>query len=213
MHLLIDGQTRALTPLKDFRAQHALPPEFQVALFEPKDYTGLGSIERAGAQLNSLRQTVLEAIAPRLTPDMLFHVVLPRLEHLFEQKLYAINPVVGLNDAEIGFAVSGFSDVLRHWGYALVRARLEKQPHPEFARVYGAWLNNSIRISQTLHPYTHGAQTWRIQVLTHAYGRFGLAVHTAETTYYVYDAALGCPAEGFMQTLLADVVRAIEARL
>jgi hypothetical protein len=213
MNFLIDGQPRTLSPLKDFRAQHGLPPEFKVSLFEPKDYAGLGNIERAGADLNAVRHLVLASIPPHVTQATLFSDALPRLERVFEQQLYAINPVVGLKDVEIGFAVSGFADVCRAWGYAFVRARIDKTPLPDFNHIYADWLYSSIRVSQTLHPYAHQGQTWQIQVLTHAYGRFGLVVHSGQAAHYVYDAALACPAEGYMLTLLSEVVQTFATRL
>jgi hypothetical protein len=212
MQFLIDGQARTLTPLKDFRAQHGLPPAFKVSRFEPKNYASLGSIERAGAELNAVRRAVLEAIPPRLTQEALFAHVLPQLEHVFEAQLYTINAVVGLKEVEIGFAVSGFADVCRAWGYAAVRARLAKAPLPDFNHVYAEWLYSSIRVSQTLHPYPHEGQVWQVQVLTHAYGRFGLVVHRSAETQYVYDAALACPAEGYMLTLLSEVVESLGQR-
>ena len=46
---------------------------------------------------------------------------LPQYARLFEDKLYEINPQVGLKDVEIEFAVAGFSDVLHHVAYGLLR--------------------------------------------------------------------------------------------
>src|SRR5688572_28086797 len=147
MQFLIDGQPRTLIAIKDFRAQHNLPAEFKVSLFEPKDYTGLGSIERAGTELNAVRRAVLDAIPPRITPEALLSFVLPNVERVFEDQLYAINSHVGLRDAEIGFAASGFADVCRAWGYAYLSSRMAKAPLPDFNRVYMDWLNTSIRVS------------------------------------------------------------------
>jgi hypothetical protein len=206
MLFLIDGHPRTLISIKDFRAQFNLPPEFKVSLFEPKDYAGLGSIERAGTELNSVRRAVLDAIPPRITQQTLLADVLPNLERGFEAQLYAINAQVGLKDAEIGFAVSGFSDVCRAWSYAYLRAHIAKSAPPDFNSIYADWLNDSIRVSQTRHPY----QSWQVQVLTHAYGRFGLIVHMDKETHYLYDPSLACPAEGYMQTLLIEVIRALE---
>jgi hypothetical protein len=209
MHFMIDGQPRPLTDIKDFRAQFNLPSEFKVSLFEPKDYTGLGSIERAGAELNSVRRAVLDAIPQRITVDMLIGSVLPDIERVFEARLYAINAQVGLKDAEIGFAVSGFSDVCRAWSYAYLRTRIDKSPPPDFNILYADWLNNSIRVSQTRHPY----QSWQVQVLTHAYGRFGLIIHMDKETHYLYDPSLACPAEGYMLNLLSEVIQTITEHL
>ncbi len=209
MNFIIDGQPRTLISIKDFRAQHHLLSEFKLSLFEPKDYTGLGSIERAGAELNAVRRAVLEAIPQRITGETLLTTVLPNLERVFEDQLYAINVQVGLKDVEIGFAVSGFADVCRAWGYAYLRSRIDKAPAPDFNAVYADWLNNSIRVSQARHPY----QTWQVQVLTHAYGRFGLVIHASDAAHYVYDPSLACPAEGYMMTLLSEVIQNITEHL
>jgi hypothetical protein len=209
MDFLINGQPRTLIPIKDFRAQHDLPPEFKVSLFEPKDYVGLGSIERAGTELNTVRRALLDSIPQNITSESLLSTVLPSLERLFEDQLYTINEQVGLKDAEIGFAVSGFSDVCRAWSYAYLRARIDKSGTPDFNVVYADWLNSSIRVSQTRHPY----RAWQVQVLTHAYGRFGLIIHTATDTHYLYDPSLACPAEGYMLNLLSEVLQHISERL
>jgi hypothetical protein len=205
MQFIIDGEMRDFMPIKEFRAAYGLPPEFSVARFEPKDYAGLGSIERAGTELNAVRRTVLDALPERVPFAELLNL-LSDLTRVFEQQLYAINAQVSLKDAEIGFAVSGFDDVCRHWGYGAVRSRVEKKALPDFASIYDDWLNNSIRVSQTRHLYRHDGQSWAVQVMTHAYGRFGLMIHTGDATHYVYDAALACPAEGYMHALLSDVV-------
>jgi hypothetical protein len=57
MKLLIDGISHTFMPIRAFRTAHNLPPEFGVALFEPKDYTGLGSINRAGAEERRARDS------------------------------------------------------------------------------------------------------------------------------------------------------------
>ncbi len=46
---------------------------------------------------------------------------------------------------------------------------------------------------------------WSIRLIAHAYGRAELIVETPNATYYVHDPALGCPAEGFMASLLMEV--------
>src|SRR5262245_64156367 len=97
MLLTIDGQPREFTPIKDFRAAHDLPPEFGVALFEPKDYAGLGRIDRAGAELNGVRAALLDALPTQIkAPSWLSF--LPDYARLFEAKLYEINAQVGLKD-------------------------------------------------------------------------------------------------------------------
>ncbi len=201
MRLTIDGSPRAFTPIKAFRAAHNLPPDFGVALFEPKDYAGLGRIDHAGAELNSLRAAVIAALPSRTTPAQWISFI-PQLTRRFTDQLYAINTQVKLRDVEIEFAAAGFADVCQALGYALFQPTM-----PPFEAIYGRWLDETTRISQTVHHYGD----WRVQIVTHAYGRAGLIVYAGDETYYVQDAALGCPAEGFMAALLAEVAAHILA--
>jgi hypothetical protein len=204
MRLTIDGQLRAFIPIKQFRAEYGLPVEFGVSLFEPKEWEGLGRIDRAGAELNRVRAAVLAALPASLSPSGWLSF-LPDLSRLFENKLWEINPQVGLKDVEIEFAVGGFSDVCQAMGYALLRAQAAGEPGPDFNRVYADWLDSTTRVFSQVHPYTHEGETWQVQIVAHAYGRAGLLIQTPTTTHYVHDAALGCPAEGFMAALLAEV--------
>jgi hypothetical protein len=210
MQLIIDGHVRVFVDLRLFRARFALPPEFGVALFEPKDFTGLGSIDRAGPQLNAVRAAVLGAIPPRLAPRELAEL-LPRLSAQFRQQLYAINDHVGLRDVEIDYAVSGFEEICRELHYALLRARRGDGPPPAFPHIYQHWLQSMTRVSQRLHLYDHQGERWSVQIVTTAYGRAGMIVHTPGGIHYIRDAALACPAEGFMLALLRDVVAALLA--
>jgi hypothetical protein len=195
MRLTIEGVPRLFEPIKGFRAAHDLPQDFGVALFEPKDYSGLGRIDQAGVDLNGVRAAVLGAIPPGLSlRDWL--VFIPELTRLFTAKLNEINPRVNLRDVEIEFAAAGFADVCQAAVYALLRGA-----SPSFEAVYGEWLGGSARVSQTVHAYGE----WRIQIVTHAYGRVGLIVDTGEMVHYVADSSLGCPAEGYMAALLAEV--------
>ncbi len=200
MRLTIDGAPREFIPIKAFRQAHDLPPEFGVALFEPKDYTGLGRIDQAGAELNALRAAVLAAIPPDLLLSQWLSFA-PELTRLFTDKLYAINSNVRLHDVEIEFAAAGFADVCQ----AVIYARLRDATPPPFEAIYGAWLDQTARVSQTLHPY----RDWQVQMVTHAYGRAGMIVHRADQTDYVQDSSLGCPAEGYMAALLAEVAQHI----
>jgi len=202
--LTIDGLSYTFTPVKDFRAAHNLPPEFGVSYFAPKDYSGLGRIDRAGAELNSVREAVLSAL-PEKIPAVQWLSVLPDLTQLFQNKLYEINPQVGLKDVEIEYAVSGFSDVCQAYAYALVRAHAAHQPTPDFRVVYTDWLSGTARIFAEEYPYLHQGQQWNIRIVAHSYGRIGLLIQAGETTHAVYDPALACPAEGFMTVLLGEV--------
>ena len=189
-------------PIKTFRAAHQLPPEFGVALFEPKDYSGLGRIDQAGADLNGVRTAVLAAIPAMLSLQQWLSLI-PELTHLFTDQIYAINPKVNLHDVEIEFAAAGFSDVCQAVVYAMLRTR--SATLPSFEAIYGDWLDQTARVSQTVHAYGD----WRVQIVTHAYGRAGLIVQMEAETAYVQDAALGCPAEGYMASLLAEVAARI----
>lgn len=212
MRLLIDNTPREFIDIKTFRANHGLPAAFGVNFFEPKDYSGLGRIDRAGAELNSLRQAVLAAIPAQMTPEgaLLF---LPELARCFEEQLYAINAAVGLRDAEVGFAVAGFDDVCRALLYALIQARRAGTVPPAFPALYTTWLENTLRISQKRHSYLHTDEVWQVQIVNHVYGRVGLIVRTGQAVYYVRDMALACPAEGFMFGLLSAVAARVMAAL
>jgi hypothetical protein len=199
MRLTIGAEPRQFLPIKAFRAAHDLPPEFGVALFEPKDFAGLGRIDQAGADLNAVRAAVLAAIPPELSLRE-WMTFIPELTRLFTNKLYEINTRVNLHDVEIEFAAAGFADVCQTAVYALLRGAA-----PGFEAVYGEWLDGSARVSQAVHEY--GA--WRVQIVTHAYGRAGLIVETGSATHYVADASLGCPADGYMASLLAEVFERI----
>jgi hypothetical protein len=202
MRLTIDGVAHRFTPIKSFRESHHLPPEFGAALFEPKDYSGLGRIDQSGAELNGVRAAVLAAIAPSLTLQQWLSFI-PELTRFFTDQLYAINAKVRLHDVEIEFAAAGFADVCQAVIYARLRNRGET-PIP-FEAIYGEWLDQTVRVSQTIHLYGD----WQVQIVTHAYGRAGLIVQMGDEIAYVQDGALGCPAEGYMAALLAEVAARI----
>lgn len=204
MRLTLNDHDYIFIPVKDFRAAHDLPSEFGVGLFEPKDYSGLGRIDNAGTALNTARAAMLEAIPAQL-PLLRWSSFLPELTRLFEYQLRAINHQVGLKDVEIEYAVSGFSDALQAYLYALLNAHATHLPAPTFHTVYNNWLNSTARLFAQKYPFSLAGETANVQIIAHAYGRVGLLIHTASTTYAVYDPALACPAEGFMTTLLAEV--------
>jgi hypothetical protein len=211
MHLTIDGSPRPLVPIKDFRAAHNLPPEFGVVYFEPKDYDGLGRIDRAGAELNTVRAAMLDALPATMTARN-WLTFLPDYARLFESQLYAINAQVGLKDVEIEFAVAGLSDVCQALAYALLRPDSPSTRSGEgdggrglFHAVYSQWLDNSLKVFTQVYPYTHANENWQMQIFAHAYGRAGMLVRRPDAADYVYDPALGCPAEGFMAALLGEI--------
>jgi hypothetical protein len=212
MHLWIDGRAYDFIPLKTFRAEYHLPDSFGVALFEPKDYTDLGSIEHAGEALNQVHDKILARIPDHLSlMDLL--ACKDDLQNYFHQCLLEINDQVRLHPPEIEFAVAGFGDVLQGLVYALIRHHStypDLPPTPDlFTQAYHEWLMDSVRVSQTLHPYPYPDDAWSVQVVTHAYGRVGLIIHTPHTFHYVYDSRLACPAEGYMHNLLSDMATAL----
>ncbi len=206
----LDGIEHDFTPVKDFRAAHQLPADFGVGTFAPKDYTGLGRIDRAGSDLNAVREAVLAALPATIAAPNWLNV-LPDLGRLFEEQLYGINPQVGLKAVEIEYAVSGFNDVCQAVAYALVRARAAHTPPPDFRAIYGDWLNGTLKVMAEPYAYEHEGQRWTIQLVAHAYGRMGLRIQVGERIYAVYDPALACPAEGFMTAMLGEVTARMTA--
>jgi hypothetical protein len=210
MNLLLDGAPRAFTPIAAYRARHGLPPAFGAAAFQPKDFTGLGSIERAGPALAILRDETLAAaaeLARTLHTPHDWLAALPTLHEAFAARLRAANHAVRLREEEIDFAVGGFGDVCHAFVFAWLRASLTAAAAPSFDAVYAGWLNASARVLPDVYPYVHGGETWRVHLVTSAYGRVGLRIRRPEAADddYVSDPALGCPAEGYMERLLRAV--------
>ncbi len=197
MQLLIDGERRDFIPLKTFRAAHDLPDSFGVAFFEPKDYTGLGSIEQKGEALNDLRQQVLDSIPAHLSPQQWLNF-LPTLQKTFRRHLMLAG--TGLRESEIEFAVAGLANVCQAMIYARLRAE-----SPAFDEIYDDWLQNTVRLSQTRYPYG----SWQVQIVAYAFGRVGMIIHAENNTYYVLDNRLACPAESFMRDLLREIAKFI----
>lgn len=205
MQLMLDDRPREFMPIRAFRDTYQLPDSFGVNYFEPKNYTGLGSIEGAHRQLHDLRQAMLNHLPATVhIGDLLF--LKDQLQALFETYLKGINAAIGLQIVEIDFAVAGFGDVLETWVYALVGHRSQSfTPPPNFEDIYQAWLNSTVRLSQTMHPYENNGDLWRVQIVNHVYGRAGLRVETADGVQYVEDGRLACPTENFMHHLLVEI--------
>jgi hypothetical protein len=204
MQLLVNGSLRDFVEIKAFRAQYQLPDEFRVAHFEPKDYANLGSIEGAAHEMVDLKRKLLNAL-PHYDNIQHWLYFLPSLQQLFREQLEAINARVRLREVEIDFAAAGFGDVCQAWVYALIYTQAAHKAPPLFKQVYADWLYSTVRLSQLVHPY----QGWQIQLITHAYGRIGMMAKQGDQTCYIYDAALACPAEGFMMTLIHEVTHHI----
>lgn len=212
MRLTIYNHVREFTPVRSFREKFDLPPEFGITQFFAKDFTGLGSLDQAGDALEVLRHAILNAI-PEETPPEGWLAFALRLQLTFNRNLERINPRIGLLPSEIEFAAMGFGELCQVFIYAVLRARIEQKPLPPVQDLYRDWLNNTTAVSLVTYLYPYRGDTWRIQMVRTAYGRVGLIIQTAESTYYVQDAQLGCPAEGFIASLIEEVATKIAAVL
>ena len=208
MLLVIDNLPRMFEPIRNFRARFGLMETFGVKFFQPKSYEGLGSIDRAGADLNDLRRHVLAAVPSHIATNRLFSAA-SEIADVFQREMIRINAVIGLREPEIEFAASGFADVLQAYVFAMMRASLSSGGTPDFDAVYTNWLNGTARIASPVIEYEYGDQIWGVQIVAHAYGRVGLIIAAPEMTYYVHDPELACPAEGFMAMLLREVCVAV----
>lgn len=211
--LMVDGAKQNFIPLTQFRQAENLPPEFGVSLFEPKDTTGLGSIDGATEALIKIKDNLLAVVPSSVSMLNLLDEV-EAITTAFRTELVAANVQIGLRPFEIDFAVSGFGDVLRSVAYKLIQL---VHTHPEARQtlpetfdietVYQAWLDDSARVSGTEHRYQVGDEEWFVRVVYNAYGRFGLRIEAPQATHYVYDAALACPASSYMFGLDQAVTR------
>jgi hypothetical protein len=212
MQVTVDGQHHDFIPIKVYREAHSLPPTFSIALFEPKDFTGLAAIDKSGAAMNKLRQAILNTLPEAFTLNDSLSLV-DTLQAVFSDSLYAINDVIGLKVTEVEYAVAGFGDVLRGWLYAVIRAHATKETAPQFIQMYHNWLDNSMRLSHDIHPYQHEGKQWEINIVNNAYGRVGLRIQRGNAVDYVQDNVYACPAEHYMTLLLTEVATQIEQRL
>lgn len=219
MQLTIDGHPRTFIPLPAFRQQWGLPEEFTLAYFEPKDWQGLGTLDGSGKALAALRQRMLAAVPTAVTlAELIFQV--QALADRFHVELTAINPQIGLREAEVEFAVAGLADVLQSVAYQLMQLShtyrhdpSQIHTHFDFSGLYQNWLDASVRVSATRRIYTHQNVTYQVQVIYNPYGRVGLKAEVAGEVYYVADAALACPALHFMQDLCGTLAQAFCAAL
>jgi hypothetical protein len=200
----INNQLEKFIPIKEFRAAHELPTEFGVSLFTPKDYTDLGKIDGASAQLADVRRAVLAAVPTHQPVEGWLGCALA-LQMCFRRSLQSVNTKIGLRTSEIDFAASGFGDVCQAYVYETLSARMRATSPPDIAAVHMRWLQSSVRVLVPVFIYPFQQGRWMVKLLKHAYGRMGLIIDTAETVHYVYDSELSCPAAGFMASLLGDV--------
>jgi hypothetical protein len=211
MELSIAGASRTLIPVHEFRSKQKLPVEFGVELFASKDYTSLGSIERAGDALQHLKTTLLDAIPYERPPQGWLAFTLS-LQLRFHQLLWQINPCIGLRASEIQYASSGFGDVCQAYVSALMAAQLDGRPLPDFETQYHQWIDQSVMISAVAYSYAHPVtdDCWQIRLVQTLYGITGMIVETERETYFVQDAVLGCPTSGYMGSLLSAVAGKIK---
>lgn len=189
-------------PIQEFRALYNLPQEFGVALFQPKDYTELGSLE--GADLQTLRNEMLASF-PIDYPAIGWMAFSIEYQCHFRRKLYEINPTVRLHPSEIEYAVSGFAGLFQAYIYAVLKAQMHTKPLPNFQDVFYHWLARTILVSQKIYLYPYKQDVWRIQIVKHHFGRIGLVVCNLVQQQAVYDRQLACPAEEFMVSLLDEI--------
>ncbi|MDX1992708.1 MAG: hypothetical protein SF029_09970 [bacterium] len=198
------GSLHTMIPIQDFRKTHHLPPDFGVATFAPKDYTGLGSIDRAGDVLHDVRTEIVAAVPERKPPQgwMTFSL---ELQLRFHRLLRKVNPQIGLRPSEIEYAVAGFGDVIQTYTLALMKAQSSGRPLPDFLPVYQHWIDDSLLVARTEDHYSHNGVTWRVRLVKTVYGVCGLRVETTNGATFVRDDALACPAQGFMTRLLMEI--------
>lgn len=208
MKFIIDKVEQEFIPIKAFRNQYKLPQSFGVSQFEPKNYNGLGSLDKAGTNLNELRDHILQLIPDKITLSKLMSFI-DHIQFQFQTDLFNINDAIALKDVEIEFAVAGFGDVLRRMIYQMIPARANQQEMPSFESIYYGWVNDSIRVSSQIHEVEHHGETWQLQVINQVYGRVGLKIVMEDNVIYVADGIYLCPAEGFMYTLLKDTTQKI----
>jgi hypothetical protein len=215
MQLKINNQLQIFSPVHQFRERWDLPENFNISLFEAKEWQGLGSLEGAGPTLAIVRQRITAAIPDRLDPSNLT-IMAEELTRLFRDELESANAQIGLRPAEVDYAVSGFYDVLQAAAYRLIeliygqRSDLTQvNDQFDFTAVYQSWLDDSVRISTTTHIYDHADIHLRVRVIYYISGHLGLAVELDGETHYLVDTRLVCPAAGFMYDLCAEVSQAM----
>lgn len=215
MQLIINNQTRTLIPIQTFRAQWGLPDTFRMAHFESKEWEDLGSLDGAGPALAITRQHVIQAVPPQITLTDILSTV-DDLSYIFRHELGAANVQVGLRPVEVDFAVSGFYDVLQAVAYRLVelyhshRGDLTQIHHNfDFVGIYQNWLDNSVRVSSTMHIYESADTQFEVRIIYNIYGHIGLEVTVSNDLYHVMDMSLACPASSYMYDLCNRVAQAL----
>jgi hypothetical protein len=204
MQLVIDGDLRCFTPIREFHKRWGLPETFGVTTFEASETLGLKPLDRVSDEINLVRQAVLDAI-PHPMPLHEWLAYLPNLTQILTHKLHEIAVDIHLKAAEIDSLAAEFEAACQCLVYALIRARAAQQTLPDFDQVYHAWLSENLRISSRTYSYIYGSDVWAIQIVRTAFGFAGLIIWTENATYYVQDTRCGGALGGFMNKLLSEV--------
>jgi hypothetical protein len=212
MRLNINGQTAEFMPIQTFRQLHGLPPSFRITAFEAKLGQDLGRIDGAQDTLRSVQDQLMAAL-PSAPPRSGWSALILELQILFRYQLYSVNLQIRLKPSEIDYAVNGLGEVLHLFLRLTFEAAMRGPPAPDAALIYQQWLNDTTQVADAPIPYNHGDDVWHIRTVYHAYGRVGLQVDTGTDCYYVVDKHLACPAEGFMATLLTELMTRLQCAL
>jgi hypothetical protein len=214
MQLIINNHPQTFIALQTFRTRWGLPDDFATACFEPKEWTGLGSVEGSGQALAAIKHRILDVVPAVVQVSNLIPVV-DILSTTFRRELETANEQIGLRQVEIDFAVAGFHDLLQAIIYRLIHLvhmgqgdMVKVHSQFDFREIYLTWLSDSVRISTRVHTYVNGEQSFEVRIIYNAYGRIGLEVLAVDgQRYYVADMSLACPASGYMETLTEQVTQ------
>lgn len=204
MLLIIDGQPRLFVPIRQFRRLNRLPDEFGIPLFRWKEQVAISGFAHMQDKLHEIRVAVLRTLFQGKGNLSWLSFAL-KLELVLRKRLLELTSDSELSRLEAEFTAACFGDLCATYVYSCLRARAGERSIPYFQSVYLDWLSETVRISQLVHCYVHDGALWRIQVVTHAFGRVGLIVDTAEDIHYVEDNEEASPAARFLVSLLVEV--------
>jgi hypothetical protein len=203
MLLIIDGQPRVFVPIRQFRRLNQLPDDFGVPLFRWKENAAVSGFAHVQDNLHQVRAAVLRTLLQGKANLSWLSFAL-KLELVLRKRLLELTTESGLSLMEAEFTAACFGDLCSTYVHSCLRARASERSIPYFQSVYLDWLSETVRISQLVHCYVHEGALWRIQVVTHVFGRVGLIVDTAEDVHYVEDNQEANPAARFLVSLLLE---------
>ena len=214
MQLIIENHLRTFISLQTFRTRWGLPDDFTIACFEPKEWTGLGSVAGSGQALTAVKHCVLDLV-PTVVSDSNLMPLVDILSATFRRELETVNEQIGLRQVEIDFAVAGFHDLLQAIVYRLIQLvhicqgdMIKVRSQFDFSETYLIWLSDSVRVGSRVYTYVNDGQLLEVRIIYNAYGRVGLEVLAVDgERYFVADPSLACPASGYMETLTEQVTR------